>query len=63
MGFLYGFMAVMGDADFDDIMQTINPALAIFLLSMLIFFATIVLLNLLIALMNNAYGTVREKVS
>lgn len=50
----------MGGSDLNQMLQTINPALAQFLLCAFIFLSTILLLNLLIALMNSSFGKIKD---
>lgn len=50
----------MGGADVSQMLQTINPTLAQFLLCAFIFLSSILLLNLLIALMNSSFGKIKD---
>lgn len=54
-------MLNVGGPLFDQFEETSNPALAKFLMCLFIFVTSILLLNLLIALMNNSYTTIRSK--
>jgi hypothetical protein len=52
------FLYMMGGSDLNQMKETINTDLAQFLLCIFIFMTTILMLNLLIALMNSSYSTI-----
>lgn len=58
-GIINSFLYMMGASQLSQMQQASNPQLAQFLLCIFIFIATILMLNLLIALMNNSYGTIQ----
>lgn len=58
---IHSFLYMMGGSQLGQMTQSSNPDLAQFLLCILIFLTSILLLNLLIALMNNSYGTIQSK--
>jgi hypothetical protein len=51
----------MGQSQLDQVVSTLNPQLAQFILCMFIFVSSILILNLLIALMNNSYSKIQNK--
>ena len=57
---LFTFVYFTGQANWNDMFNTNTPALALILMVLFISLTTILLLNLIIALMNNVYSTVQE---
>ena len=55
------FLYMMGQSQLSQMQQATNPKLAQFLLCLFIFISAILLLNLLIALMNNSYSAIQAK--
>lgn len=59
-GLMQSFLYMMGNSDLNQMYQKSNPKLAQFLLAAFILVSTILLLNLLIALMNSAYTRIAD---
>lgn len=60
-GIINAFIYMMGNPLVEQAASTSDPSLAQFLLCTFMFASTILLLNLLIALMNNSYNTIKSK--
>jgi ankyrin repeat protein len=60
-GMITAFFYMMGDASIDPMVGASNPELALTIVCLFIFITTILLLNLLIALMNSSYQKIQKR--